>query len=190
MISLVVGLGNITEKYQGTRHNVGFEVLDRVVKRLKVDKVKTTDLYDYCKIDHQEGQSTLVWPRTYMNRSGWAVEELLERYELLPENMLVIVDDFSLPLGKIRIRKSGSNGGHNGLESIIETIETSNFPRLRLGIGSVPDNISSPDFVLSRFEPGELELVEEMLDKSAEAVLFSINNRFDEVMNKFNVNPA
>ena len=125
-----------------------------------------------------------------MNRSGWAVEELLERYELLPENMLAVVDDFNLPLGKLRLRKSGSDGGHNGLESIIEAIETDEFPRLRLGIGPMPENISSPDFVLSRFEPGELPIVEEMLDKAAESVLFSINNRFEEVMSKFNVHPA
>ena len=190
MISLVVGLGNISEKYKGTRHNVGFEVLNRVVESLKCNKIKTNELYDYCEFDHNRDKIVLAWPRTYMNRSGWAVEELLERYELLPENMLVVVDDFNLPLGKLRLRKSGSDGGHNGLESIIEAIETDEFPRLRLGIGPIPENISSPDFVLSRFETGELPIVEEMLDKAAESVLFSINNRFDEAMSKFNVHPA
>lgn len=190
MISLIVGLGNITEKYKGTRHNVGFEALDRVVKSQKIDKIKTSELYDFCEFVNKNDMITLAWPRTYMNRSGMAVKELLERYELLPENMLVVVDDFNLPLGRLRLRKSGSDGGHNGLESIVEAIESQGFARLRLGIGPIPENINSPDFVLSRFEPGELPIVEEMLDKAAESVLFSINNRFDEAMSKYNVHPA
>ena len=190
MISLVVGLGNITEKYKGTRHNVGFEVLDRIVLRLKIEKVKTTELYDYCEFINKGDKLTLAWPRTYMNRSGWAVKELIDKQEITPNNMLVIVDDYNLPLGKLRLRKSGSDGGHNGLASIIDFLDTNEFPRLRLGIGPKPDNINSPDFVLSRFEPSETELVKEMLDKSAEAVLFSINNCFDEAMNKYNINPV
>lgn len=190
MISLIVGLGNITEKYKGTRHNIGFEVLDKVVQTLKVEKVKTTELYDYCEFINKGDKLTLAWPRTYMNRSGRAVEELIERQEITPNNILVIVDDYNLPLGKLRLRQSGSDGGHNGLTSIIDTLGTNEFPRLRLGIGPKPDNISSPNFVLSRFEPSETELVKEMLDKSAEAVLFSINNRLDEAMNKYNINPV
>ncbi len=190
MISLIVGLGNITEKYKNTRHNVGFEVLDRIIRMLKIDKISNSKLYDYCNIKYKSDKVTLAWPRTYMNRSGWAVEELIEKYELTPKNMLVIVDDFNLPLGKLRLRKSGSDGGHNGLESIIDTIGSNDFSRLRLGIGPIPENTNSPDFVLSKFESDELKLVEEMLDKAAEAVLFSINNRFDEAMNKYNNNPA
>ncbi len=190
MISLIVGLGNITTKYKDTRHNVGFGVLNRVAQTLKIKKVKTTELYDYSDFINKGDKLTLAWPRTYMNRSGWAVEKLLVKHGLTPNDMLVVVDDYNLPLGKLRLRKSGSDGGHNGLASIIDSLGTNEFPRLRLGIGTLPDNISSSDFVLSRFEPAESELVEEMLDKAAEAVLFSINNRFDEAMNKYNIHPV
>ena len=190
MISLVVGLGNIGKQYQGTRHNVGMEVLDIVAKSLDTLPQPLDELYEWSLARYESNIITLMKPRTYMNRSGLAVRAILERTGLLPEQMLVLVDDFNLPLGKIRIRKSGSDGGHNGLASIIEVIGTEEFPRLRLGIGPVPENTSTTDFVLSPFEPEEEKQKQKMLAFAAEAVMFAVHNRLDTVMNKYNVNPV
>ncbi len=190
MISLVVGLGNIGEQYQGTRHNVGMETLALISRSLDTLPQPSNELYDW-SLARQKGKDIILMsPRTYMNRSGLAVQAILGKTGLLPEQMLVLVDDFNLPLGKIRIRKSGSDGGHNGLASIIEAIGTEAFPRLRLGIGPVPENTTTTDFVLGRFRPEEEEQKQKMLAFAAEAVMFAIHNRLDEVMNKYNVNPV
>ena len=125
-----------------------------------------------------------------MNRTGLAARALLAERGISPPHMLVIVDDFNLPLGRIRFRRSGSGGGHHGLESLIELLETENFPRLRLGIGPVPAGIDSIDFVLGCFSKEEIVTTEKMIDNAAEAVIFALNNRFDEAMTKYNINPA
>ncbi|RKX26801.1 MAG: aminoacyl-tRNA hydrolase [Candidatus Zixiibacteriota bacterium] len=195
MISLLLGLGNIGRKYNNTRHNIGFDVLDRLVylltKKNQTEPVrKKAELYDIVQVNNFGRQLALAWPRTFMNRSGLAAQELLEKMNLTPEQMLVIVDDFNLPLGKLRLRRSGGDGGHNGLESIIEMLGTKNFPRLRLGIGPVPDNVSTIDFVLGRFETEEEASRKEILDNAAKTVLYILNNCFDEAMSKFNADPA
>jgi PTH1 family peptidyl-tRNA hydrolase len=186
MISLILGLGNIGDRYKGTRHNLGFEVVEKVQQTLKVPFQPTTDLYDWVEKKFADRLLILAWPKTYMNRCGHAARSLLDRHVLTPDQMLVIVDDFNLPLGSIRIRLAGSDGGHNGLVSLIEVLQTENFPRLRLGIGSVPDNRDQVDFVLSRFEPDEVEQVKKMIDTAAEAVLFMLDHSLEEAMAKYN----
>jgi len=190
MVSLVVGLGNIGAAYAATRHNVGFEVVRRVAEGLRAKTQPSTIEYDWVCASHGEQELLLALPRLLMNRSGIAVEALLQRNELTPTQMLVVLDDFNLPLGRLRFRSDGSDGGHNGLASIIETLETENFPRLRLGIGPPLDNVDSADFVLSSFETEEIEPKEKMIETAAEAVLFAIDHRLEEAMSKYNVNPA
>ncbi|MEW5993322.1 MAG: aminoacyl-tRNA hydrolase [Candidatus Zixiibacteriota bacterium] len=187
---LIVGLGNIGERYAGTRHNFGFDVVEHVRRELKLPFQPTTKLYDWALKEEKERQLVLAWPKTYMNRSGAAVQVLLEEHGLEPQQMLVVVDDFNLPLGRIRIRADGSDGGHNGLASIIETLETEDFPRLRCGIGPVPDGIDPVEFVLSRFTKEEKEPTEKMIALAADAALYTVRHRLDEAMSKYNVNPA
>ena len=190
MLSLVVGLGNVGAAYAATRHNVGFEVVRRVAEGLRAKTQPSTIEYDWVCASHREQELLLALPRLLMNRSGLAVEVLLQRNELTPTQMLVVLDDFNLPLGRLRFRSDGSDGGHNGLASIIETLGSESFSRLRLGIGPPPDNTDSADFVLSSFETEEIEPKEKMIATAAEAVLFAIAHRLDEAMSKYNVNPA
>jgi len=190
MISLILGLGNVGELYENTRHNSGFMVLDKVSSLAKVMSYRQLS---YCRvatvaIDGRE--VTFAWPDTLMNRSGLAAEVLLAELELEPENMLVVTDDLNLPLGTLRFRAGGSDGGHNGLLSIIETLETEAFPRLRLGIGSPPDRDSLTEFVLGRFSEEEVDSVKRMVAIAAEAVIFAVGHRLQEAMAKYNSNPA
>lgn len=189
-IALIIGLGNIGERYQATRHNVGFDVLDRVAASLGAEFRPVDVLYHRADMRVGDREIVLAKPRTYMNRSGWAAEDLLQQNDLTPERMLVVVDDFALPLGRLRFRTGGSDGGHNGLASIIESLDTTAFPRLRLGIGPVPEEIDPVDFVLAPFAPDELELKRTMIEAAAEAVVFAIDHRFDEAMSTYNANPA
>jgi PTH1 family peptidyl-tRNA hydrolase len=191
MISLVLGLGNIGEKYAGTRHNVGFEVLYRVEKTLKVKPKRSTRDYDWAVAKQDDRKIILARPKTYMNLSGIAAEALLQRNDLSPSEMLVVVDDFALPLGTLRFRLKGSDGGHNGLASLIETLGTEQFPRLRLGIGPLPEGVEeSAEFVLSPFEKDEEEPARKMIETAAEAVVFAIDNRLELAMSRYNSSPA
>jgi PTH1 family peptidyl-tRNA hydrolase len=190
MLSIIVGLGNIGDAYKGTRHNVGFELLDRVARALKARPEPDREYYRHAMGRHATGPIRLVWPTTLMNRSGWAVDQVLFERETEPSEMLVVVDDFNLPLGALRFRRDGSDGGHNGLESIIESIGSQDFPRLRLGIGPAPDNLDKAEFVLGRFTEDELKEVDRMLATATDAVLFAIDHRLELAMSKYNVNPA
>jgi len=186
MISLVIGLGNIGKRYENTRHNLGFEVLHLVREGLEaVLRPETATSYRAEKT-LGERKIILAWPTTYMNESGRAARALLQENYRQPSEMLVVVDDYNLPLGRIRFRRGGSDGGHNGLTSLIEELGTENFPRLRLGIGPVPENESSVDFVLEKFSPKEDKMAKIMIAIAAEAVIFAIHNRFEEAMSKYN----
>jgi PTH1 family peptidyl-tRNA hydrolase len=132
----------------------------------------------------------LAKPTTMMNGSGGAVVTLLDKFDLRPSQMLVVVDDFNIPLGALRLRKGGSDGGHNGLESIIQALGTDDFPRLRLGVGPVPPGEEIVDFVLGKFAKTEEKTVKKMIEMAAEAVIFAAGHRFDETMSKYNFNPA
>jgi PTH1 family peptidyl-tRNA hydrolase len=189
-VSLVVGLGNIGQKYAETRHNLGFKVLNIISEQWKVRPRPGPG--DFYILDKKVTDRTvrLIWPTTYMNNSGRAVFQAVELYDVPMDEILVVYDDYNLPLGNLRFRPSGSDGGHNGMASIIFHLATENVARLRLGIGPVPDGVDPVDFVLGRFDSGEVEKAEKMLEKSAQAVLYSLNNRLEEAMTIYNINPA
>lgn len=186
MVSLILGLGNVGRKYQGTRHNLGFELLDRLAREYRTLPSAETDLYHWCRVSRPDRELILAWPTTFMNGSGEAAKELLARHDLKPEQMLVLVDDVALPLGSIRFRLSGSAGGHNGLASLIEELQTSAFPRLRLGVGPLPPETELVEFVLSKFAKAEKPAVDQMLTRATEALLFAIDNRVDLAMSRYN----
>jgi PTH1 family peptidyl-tRNA hydrolase len=164
-IRAIVGLGNPGEKYDRTRHNLGFEVVELL--KGNSEFVPSGRNYEICETSISTLSIVLLKPTTYMNRSGIAVRNLAENRELAPEEILVIADDFNLPFGRIRIRRNGSDGGHNGLASIIYHLGSEEFPRLRLGIGPVPDGTPAEDFVLQPFSKEESILVPEMTSRAA-----------------------
>ncbi len=190
VISLVLGLGNIGEEYAGTRHNAGFEVVNRLAGQLRAQPRDGTPLYDWYEAEFAERLIVLAKPKTYMNLSGRAGLSLVSRMEIEPSEMLVVVDDYNLPLGALRFRAGGTGGGHNGLESIIEALETENFPRLRLGIGYPADGSDIVDFVLGRFSEDESKVAEKMFDTAAEAAYYALSHRLQLAMSKFNSTPA
>jgi peptidyl-tRNA hydrolase, PTH1 family len=180
------GLGNIGEKYTSTRHNIGFRVAESVSGRLENRHTGC-----FAEADFISGklfsarQALVVKPRTLMNRSGDAVKEYKQRFGIAPPRMLVIVDDYNLPLGKLRARRDGSDGGHNGLKSIIARVGE-NFPRLRVGIGPLPGNKAVIDFVLGSFSEDEEEQLRTVIPRAAEACLLFAQEGIEAVMNKYN----
>ena len=180
-IKIVLGLGNPGRLYQKTRHNVGFMVVSRLARRmgLKFDK-------KFCSSRVAEGEGIVIAkPYTYVNLSGKAAKALLQRFSLAPQDMLVICDDVALPLGRIRIRRKGSDGGHNGLRSIIKELGTEEFPRLRVGIGreGIKDLV---EYVLGEFEREEMEILEKVLEVAVDAVECILKEGIEEAMNKYN----
>ncbi|UCC44178.1 MAG: aminoacyl-tRNA hydrolase [Candidatus Zixiibacteriota bacterium] len=190
MIRLVVGLGNPGSQYEGTRHNIGLEVLTRSAQLLQARPQPQRGLYQWASAGPDANCLVLASPRTFMNRSGDAVSALLHDFEFSLSEMLVLVDDFNLALGAVRIRAAGSDGGHHGLASIIQCLGTDSFARLRAGIGQPADNVDAADYVLSHFEPADAEKVREMVDRAAEATIFAVHHRLEETMTRYNYNPA
>ena len=179
----MIGLGNPGAEYEGTRHNFGFMVVDRVAKLRRMEFKPGKGKYWESK--DKSGSFLLMKPTTFMNESGLAVKELKERYGFPASNMMVIYDDLDLPFGSVRIRERGSAGGHHGMESIIYHLNSEDFPRIRLGIDD--DNRSDDvDFVLSRFEETQLDEVEKTLSYAAEGALEFIYNGINTSMNKYN----
>lgn len=190
MISLVLGLGNLGREYEQTRHNVGFDVIEAVARRNPGIVFGQFDRYDLAEKKLKERTLWLARPRTYMNRSGWAAQELLNRLQLPPQELLVVLDDLNLPLGILRIRPEGSDGGHNGLKSVIESIDCETVPRMRLGIGNPQVGIDAVDFVLSRFGIDEREQIDSVIEQAADAIFEANEHPLDGVMTKYNNNPA
>lgn len=190
MISLVLGLGNLGQRYAGTRHNLGFDLVDRLCGLTKARPTRANRLFEEYRCRVADREIILAKPMTFMNLSGVAARALLQDHSFEPANMLVVVDDFSLPLGSLRMRSSGSDGGHNGLASIIDYLESDQFPRLRLGIGPVADNKEIVAFVLEPFEAREQEAVARLLETGSEAVLLAITHRLELAMSKYNRPPA
>ncbi len=178
---LVVGLGNPGDEYEQTRHNVGFLVADRLAKDSDW-KWFQNDLGLWTKV----ASVYVVKPMTYMNESGRCVQPFARFYKIKPEEVLVVYDEIALPLGRLRIRAGGSAGGHNGMKSIISSLGTDKFPRLRIGIGPQPAFIDSAAYVLQRFKSSEQPALEEALDKSAAAVQELAEKPLDAVMNRYN----
>ncbi len=169
---LIVGLGNPGRRYEYTRHNVGFLVVDQLAASLKATFRPAQGDYWFASCSLNGLDVVLMKPTTYMNNSGIAVQQFLESHALPLEQVLIVCDDFQLPLGSLRIRESGSDGGHNGLASMIYHVQSENIPRMRCGIGSehLPtDKSLMADFVLSEFEKDEHEVVSTMLQQAGDA---------------------
>jgi PTH1 family peptidyl-tRNA hydrolase len=184
-MKVVVGLGNPGPKYAGTRHNVGFEVIDYLAKGPGCSAFR--EKFEAFVAELKEGDETvlLVKPLTFMNLSGRAVRAVLDFYKLPVEQVLVVCDDFNLPLGKLRVRARGSHGGQNGLRSVQEQLGTDAYARLRIGVGQ-PDPGEAVDYVLARFKPGERPVVEEAVATAAQAVLAWVRGGIEVCMNRFN----
>jgi len=184
------GLGNPEPRYTLTRHNLGFLVLDEFADRHRLVWKKATKSFHSVESVIKSTRVLLIKPRTYVNLSGNAVAALRQRYDVEPEELLVIVDDIALPLGHIRLRRRGSDGGHNGLKSIISRLGTTDFPRLRLGVGSVPDDVDGADYVLCPFPDEERGVAREMIERAADCLETVVRSGFERAMGRFNTPPA
>lgn len=184
---LIVGLGNPGKDYAFTRHNAGFLTLDYLSDKLsvKINRSKFKSLVAEAQIG--DARVLLMQPQTFMNNSGEAVIEAVNFYKIKPENVIVIFDDISLPVGKMRIRKNGSAGGHNGIKSIIAHLGTQDFPRIKVGVGEKPHkDMDLADWVLSRFSKDDQKILFEKFGDSCEAVKLMVAGKSDEAMNRFN----
>ena len=184
---LIAGLGNPGEQYENTRHNVGFRVIDELADRgdFPVQRLKFHALTNTAVIG---GQGVLVMkPVTYMNLSGEAVGEAARFYKLPPDHVLVISDDVDLSLGRLRIRKGGSAGGHNGLKSIIQHLGTDQFPRLKVGVGGKPHpDYDMADWVLGKLQGEDKKIMDEAVRRAAQAVECLLSQGLDKAMNQYN----
>ncbi len=183
---LFVGLGNPGREYKVNRHNIGFMVIDRLSVRLTLS---LTRFHSKALVGdtHYEGKKLLLAkPQTYMNLSGQAVAGLTRFYKLPLSNLLVIHDDLDLPFGTLRLRPGGGSGGQKGVASIIESLGTQAFPRLRLGIGRPPGRMDAAAYVLQDFPDSDSILLSEVLDRAADAALCFLSCGLDEAMNRFN----
>lgn len=184
---MVVGLGNPDKKYENTRHNTGFICLDKVAQKFgaNVNRIKFKSLVGECTIGGKK--VLLMKPQTYMNNSGQAVVEAMNFYKIPAENVVLIFDDISLDVGKMRIRRKGSDGGQNGVKNIIYLSGKDTFPRIKVGIGKKPH----PDYdlakwVLSKFSSDEIKLIDQMADNCCEALPYILEGNVDKAMNLFN----
>jgi peptidyl-tRNA hydrolase, PTH1 family len=179
---LVVGLGNPGREYRDTRHNIGFMILDHLAAGARAD-------FRSEKAWHSEvarwGDVLLCKPQTYMNRSGTAVRAIGQFFKIAPEQMLIVADDLALPLGKLRLRPSGSSGGQKGLQSVIEQLGTQGIPRLRIGIGSAKPG-EAVDHVLGRFAPDERFAMEDSLTRAVDAIACAQSQGLQAAMNAYN----
>ena len=185
----IVGLGNPGNEYEWTRHNVGFFVVDALRDALRTDFEAGKGDYLVATSRFGGDSIVLVKPLTYMNNSGLAVADLIKRYDVEPKDVLVVCDDFNLPLGRIRLRPKGSDGGHNGLYSIIYQLQTEEFPRLRCGIGaarSTDQEFNATSFVLSVFDRDEKPAVRKMVESARDAALCFLSEGINVAMDRWN----
>lgn len=185
-MKIIVGLGNPGLKYAGTRHNTGFSVLTEISDRfdIPVNKRQCKALVGHGFIAGEK--VVLAMPQTYMNLSGESVSALMSFYKCTNEDLIIIYDDVSLDVGKLRIRPKGSAGGHNGIKDIIEKIGTDTFDRIKVGVGQKPPEFDLADFVLGHFAKDDLPVMREASKKAAEAAEAIIRNGCDKAMNQFN----
>ena len=184
-MKLIVGLGNPGKEYEKTRHNVGFCVVDELCKKLNVelDKSKCKAIYGIYR--HDGEKIIIAKPQTYMNLSGESVRSLMKFYDVKVEDLIVVHDDLDLPQGKLRLRMQGSSGGQKGMGNIIDLLGTSNINRIRIGIAN-NKNMDTKDYVLGKFTKEDSELMKESFIKAADALIYSFDNDFNDVMSKFN----
>jgi PTH1 family peptidyl-tRNA hydrolase len=186
-VKLVIGLGNPGPQYRDTRHNVGFWVIDEVARRWGVSD-NGRERFDTWNVRATHGGENvlLAKPLTFMNNSGFAVSRLAQYFQIEPHDMLVVIDEAALPLGRLRARREGSAGGHNGLKSIVEQLGGQGFPRLRVGVGRGDNRRDLADHVLSKFEPEERATIEAATLRAADAAEMFITDGIERVMNTFN----
>jgi len=182
---LIAGLGNPGEKYCDTRHNLGFMVVDFIARKQKL-KFKKHEFFWITRFQFDEKEVILLKPLTFMNRSGIAVAYGVTANQIVLSNLLVVVDDLSLPFGKMRFRAKGSSGGHNGLKSIINYLQSEEFPRLRIGIGAETEADDVVEFVLSPFKEEEQEQLNAIIERAANAIFYMLENGIVSTMNAFN----
>ncbi len=179
---LIVGLGNPGRRYRGTRHNIGWEVLDALARTHGIS-ITAEDGWAEVGRGTIDGQRVLLArPQTYVNVSGTAVADLRRRHRISPAHLLIVFDDLDLPVGTTRVREKGSHGGHNGLRSIIDALGTNEFPRIRIGIGRPPAGVDPADFVLERPSPEEREVLDEAVLRAAEGVRLWIAGHMQAAM--------
>ncbi len=183
-MDLVVGLGNPGKNYENTRHNAGFMVVDEIAKMCGADISQKAHRALVTKAVFNGKKIILAKPQTFMNLSGESVRALFDYYK--PEKLIVVYDDITLDVGGIRVRKSGSAGGHNGMKNIIQQLGTNEFERVRVGVGEKPSKMDLADWVLSRFKPEEREDLDNAIDNAVKAVELMLNDETDEAMNRFN----
>ncbi len=183
---LIVGLGNPGGGYARHRHNLGFMTLDRFAERHGFKFTRRDGGAQVATGSFEGSPLTLAKPQTYMNRSGGAVRSLLRRYARGPADLIVVYDELDLPLGRLRVRKDGSHGGHNGMRDIIAALGTQDFTRVRLGIGRPPAGEDPAEYVLRSFTPDERPVVERMLDDAVAALEHILRDGVDTAMNEFN----
>ncbi len=183
---IIVGLGNPTSRYAGTRHNVGFEVIDRLAKKYGIDvnTKKHKAMIGKGVIGTQK--VLLVKPQTFMNLSGESVREIIDYYKAKESDLIIIYDDISLAVGQLRIRAKGSAGGHNGIKSIIQHTGTQEFWRIKVGVGEKPAHRDLADYVLGRFQGEEKEIMEEAFLDAADAAVVMMQDGIEAAMNQFN----
>lgn len=181
---LIVGLGNPGSKYKNTRHNIGFEAIDNIAKKYNIDVNRAKFKGEYGEGFIGSEKVILLKPTTFMNLSGESVREVVDFYKLTNEDILVIYDDISLDIGKLRIREKGSAGGHNGIKSIINHLGTNEFPRIKVGVGQPKGDLVN--HVLGTFSKEELEVLEESLEATSKATECVIKEDAKKAMNDFN----
>ncbi|MBM4068748.1 MAG: aminoacyl-tRNA hydrolase [Planctomycetes bacterium] len=187
-MKIVVGLGNPGRRYARTRHNVGFDVVDSLAESPAVSGFQSRFLAEVAEWPEASEKVLLVKPQTFMNLSGQAVRAILDFYQLPPEEILVVCDDINLPLGKLRFRARGTHGGHNGLRDIQSHLGTTEFSRLRIGVGTA-DNDETIDHVLGRFRPVEQAVIDDAVQLAAQAIAFWVKHGIEKTMNEYN-NPT
>lgn len=186
---VIAGLGNPGPKYEETKHNVGFHVVDRLGEKynIRIDKFKHKAFVGDGMIEGK--RVLLVKPQTFMNLSGESIREIVNFYKIPQEHFVVIYDDISLDPGIVRIREKGSHGGHNGIKNMIAQMGTDEFWRMKVGIGAKPNGWDLADYVLARFDGDALPLIEQGLDKSVKAVELILSHGFVDAMNQINQKP-
>lgn len=183
---IIIGLGNPGNKYAGTRHNIGFELIDKLAKSLSIRLGTGKGPYQEGSGQHAGQKLILVKPTTYMNNSGDAVQQVISWYKEDIANCLICYDDLDLEVGTIRLRPGGSAGGHNGIKDIIQKLGTNAFPRLRIGVGNDFPKGQQVRHVLSPFTAEERDIIEPTLEKAADASLCFIREGIEQAMNKYN----
>jgi len=193
VLKLIIGLGNPGRAYAGHRHNFGWQVLDTLAENLGLSFCKGNHTFSYtclndaARLPHPlEATLFLCKPRTYMNRSGIAVQQALAYFDLVPRDMLVVYDDIDLLLGKMRLRLRGSAGGHRGVQSIIDQLHTAEFPRLKLGIGPQTEGVPAEEFVLEDFTAKELAVQERVIRRASQLIMDLGNQAINNLMNTYN----